>query len=142
MTVIDKIQKFCAYQDRTEFEVRRKLKTFPISEEEEHQIIEQLIYEKFIDDQRFARSFVMGKMNTKGWGIIKIKNGLFQKGISTEIMEEVFKEIDQEKFTANLQKEIEKWKRSNILTYETTPKLIRLLLSKGFTYNEIIKEIQ
>lgn len=142
MTVIDKIQKFCAYQDRSEFEVRQKLKTFPISEMEQNQIMAQLVLDKFIDDYRFALSYINGKMNTKGWGMIKIKNGLFQKGISPEIMEDVFKEIDQEKFTVNLQKEIEKWKRSNTLTYETTPKLIRLLLSKGFTYNEIIKEIQ
>jgi regulatory protein len=142
MTVIDKIQKFCAYQDRSEFEVRQKLKTFPISEMEQNQIMAQLVLDKFIDDYRFALSYINGKMNAKGWGMIKIKNGLFQKGISPEIMEDVFKEIDQEKFTANLQKEIEKWKRSNTLTYETTPKLIRLLLSKGFTYNEIIKEIQ
>ena len=142
MTVIDKIQKFCAYQDRSEFEVRKKLKTFPLSSEEEAQIMEQLIYEKFIDDQRFAYSFVNGKMNTKGWGVLKIKNGLFQKGISQQIIEDTLKEIDEHKFEQNLLKEIEKWKRSHPLSIESKPKLIRLLLSKGFTYHEIMNNLK
>lgn len=141
MQVIDKIQKFCAYQDRSEYEVRRKLKTFELSSEEEDAIIEQLIDDHFIDDLRFAYSFLNGKMNTKGWGIIKIKHGLFQKGISQKVAEEVLKDLDEVKYEQNLQKEIEKWKRSHQLTYESKPKLVRLLLSKGFVYNEIMNNI-
>ncbi len=86
MTVIDKIQKFCAYQDRSEFEVRKKLKTFPLSSEEEAQIMEQLIHEKFIDDQRFAYSFVNGKMNTKGWAYLKSKTDFFKKGFHNRLL--------------------------------------------------------
>lgn len=141
MSVISKIQKFCCYQDRSEFEVRCKLKTFPISLEEENHIIEQLKCDKFIDDQRFAVSFVNGKMNTKGWGVLKIKNGLTQKGISSKIIQETLKEIEGAKFEQILLKEIEKWKRSHPLSSETKPKLIRLLLSKGFTYQEIMNNL-
>ncbi|PKP21479.1 MAG: RecX family transcriptional regulator [Bacteroidetes bacterium HGW-Bacteroidetes-20] len=142
MSVIVKIQKFCCYQDRSEYEVRRKLKTFPISLEEQNQIVEQLIFDKFIDDQRFAVSFVNGKMNTKGWGVLKIKNGLTQKGISSKIIQETLKEIEGAKFEQILLKEIEKWKRSYQLSSETKPKLIRFLLSKGFTYNEIMNNLK
>jgi SOS response regulatory protein OraA/RecX len=80
-------------------------------------------------------------MNTKGWGVLKIKNGLTQKGISSKIIQETLKEIEGAKFEQILLKEIEKWKRSHPLSSETKPKLIILLLSKGFTYQEIMNNL-
>jgi regulatory protein len=142
MTPLEKIVHFCAYQDRSVYETRLKIRSLKIPKEEEEQIISRLLEEHFLDDARFAQTFVRGKMNSKGWGISKIKAGLFQKGVSESIIQAVLAEIDTNQFLENMDQEIDKWKRSNQFTFETKPKLIRFLLSKGYTFDQIMNKIE
>jgi regulatory protein len=139
---IDRIYKFCAYQDRSVFETRLKFRSLKIQEINEDQLIDRLIADKFLDDVRFAQHFVQGKMNAKGWGIAKIKQGLFQKGIPESIIKDVLKEIDETQYLDNLKREIQKWEKVNNLNTQKKPKLIRFLLSKGYSYDQIINEIE
>ncbi len=139
---IDRIYKFCAYQDRSVYETRLKIRSLKIQEMNEDQLIDRLIADKFLDDVRFAQHFVQGKMNAKGWGIAKIKQGLFQKGIPESIIKEVLREIDETQYLDNLKREIQKWEKVNNLITQTKPKLIRFLMSKGYSYDQIINEIE
>lgn len=139
---IDKIYKFCAYQDRSVFETKLKIRALKNPEINENDIIERLLADKFLDDNRFAQNFVHGKMNAKGWGVAKIKQGLILKGIPEHIIKEALQEIDEIKYLDNLRKELDKWKKVNDLNYQTKPKLIRFLLSKGYSYDQIMNEIE
>ena len=64
--VLDKMAKYCAYQERCVKDVRDKLKTFDISEEEKTKILEYLLDNRFVNDERFAMAFVRGKVNQSG----------------------------------------------------------------------------
>ncbi|HPS71666.1 MAG TPA: regulatory protein RecX [Bacteroidales bacterium] len=139
---IDRIYKFCAYQDRSVYETRLKIRSLKNPEINENQLIERLIADKFLDDIRFTENFIQGKMNAKGWGIAKIKQGLFQKGVPELIIKEALQEIDETKYIDNLRKELVKWKKVNDLNPQTKPKLIRFLFSKGYSYDQIINEIE
>ena len=139
---IDRIYKFCAYQDRSVYETRLKIRSLKIQEMNEDQLIDRLIADKFLDDVRFAQHFVQGKMNAKGWGVAKIKQGLFQKGIPESIIKEVLREIDETQYLDNLKREIQKWEKVNDLNTQTKPKLIRFLMSKGYSYDQVINEIE
>jgi len=139
---IDRIYKFCAYQDRSVYETRLKIRSLKNPEINENQLIEDLIADKFLNDSRFANTFVQGKMNAKGWGIAKIKQGLIQKGVPESIIKEALQEIDETKYLDNLRKELVKWKKVNDLNPQTKPKLIRFLFSKGYSYDQIINEIE
>lgn len=139
---IDRIYKFCAYQDRSVYETRLKIRSLKIQEMNEDQLIDRLIADKFLDDVRFAQHFVQGKMNAKGWGVAKIKQGLFQKGIPESIIKEVLREIDETQYLDNLKREIQKWKKVNDMNAQTKPKLIRFLMSKGYSYDQVINEIE
>jgi regulatory protein len=139
---IDRIYKFCAYQDRSVYETRLKIRSLKIQEMNEDQLIDRLIADKFLDDVRFAQHFVQGKMNAKGWGVAKIKQGLFQKGIPESIIKEVLQEIDETQYLDNLKREIQKWEKVNDLNTQTKPKLIRFLMSKGYSYDQVINEIE
>lgn len=139
---IDRIYKFCAYQDRSVYETRLKIRSLKIQEMNEDQLIDRLISDKFLDDVRFAQHFVQGKMNAKGWGVAKIKQGLFQKGIPESIIKEVLREIDETQYLDNLKREIQKWKKVNDMNAQTKPKLIRFLMSKGYSYDQVINEIE
>lgn len=142
ITPLEKIVRFCAYQDRSVYETRLKIRTLKVSKEEEEQMISRLIEEHFLDDTRFAETFVRGKMNSKGWGIAKIKAGLFQKGVAESIIQTVLADIDTTQLVENMDKEIMKWKRSHLLNPDTKPKLIRFLLSKGYTFDQIMNKIE
>lgn len=77
-----KLQSYCAYQERAPQEVREKLRGWGFSKEESEVFIAALIEEDFLNEQRFAESFVGGKFRLKRWGRIKIQQALLQKGIS------------------------------------------------------------
>ncbi len=142
MTPLEKIVRYCAYQDRSIYETRLKIRNLKISKEEEEQIISRLMEDHFLDDARFAETYVRGKMNSKGWGIAKIKAGLFQKGVAESIIQTVITEVDTSQLAKNMDNEIMKWKRSHSLTSETKPKLIRFLFSKGYSFDQIMNKIE
>ncbi|MDR0206414.1 MAG: RecX family transcriptional regulator [Bacteroidales bacterium] len=136
-----KIRKYCAYQDRSIAEVRSKLKGLILTDVDIENIVTQLIDEDYLNDRRFAENFVKSKLTNKGWGIHKIRFHLKQKGISEDIIHSVLNDIDDEEWNIELQKNINKWERSNELTQATFPKLVRFLLSKGNKLPEIMKKI-
>ncbi|MCL2167545.1 MAG: RecX family transcriptional regulator [Lentimicrobiaceae bacterium] len=142
MFTLSKILKFCAYQDRSIAEVRTKLKGAILSEDEIATIINQLIAEDFLNEERFAENYVNAKLKTKGWGYAKIKFHLQQKGISNDIIHNALNNIEKTDWNEQLQKNIEKWKKNNELSKTTFPKLVRFLSSKGFKISDIMNNIK
>ena len=96
------LQKYCAYQDRCHQEVRTKLLSYQIYGDDLEDIISQLIQEKYLDELRYAKSFVRGKVNIKKWGPIKIKQHLAQKQISAYCQRKAFEEIEDRTHLENL----------------------------------------
>ena len=135
MTSADKIRKYCSYQDRSALEVRRKMSQLLIPSEEADILMDELIEEKFVDDNRFAESFIRGKMNIKRWGRVKIKVELMQRGIAGDIIREKMAELDQNLYTENLQYLIQKWKSEN--PEGEREKMFRFLMGKGYEASEI-----
>ena len=141
MQQIDRIYKFCAYQDRSVYETRLKIRSLKKDKKDENLIIEKLIDEKYLDDFRFTEHYVHGKLNSKGWGIAKIKQGLMQKGISNALIQEVLSNIDPDQYLNNMENEMEKWLRNHPDNEQPKPKLIRFLLAKGYSYEQIMKKM-
>ena len=140
MTAADKIRKYCSYQDRSMREVRRKMAELLIPEEEAELLMEELIAEHYVDDARFAESFIRGKMNIKRWGRVKIRAELAMRGISAEVMNEKISEIDVDAYHANLRYLIQKWENEH--PGGERDKLIRFLMGKGYEYAEIAAAMQ
>ena len=100
--VLDKMAKYCAYQERSVKDVAEKLKTFDISPKDKEEILHYLIDNRFVNDERFAKSFVRGKINQSGWGLNKIRYHLMQKGIAKEIIEEAPQGADEAAYRRRL----------------------------------------
>lgn len=139
--VIDKIRKYCAYQDRAESEVRQKLRQYEVTGEEADHAIAQLKEDGFIDEERFAESFVRGKTNAKKWGCDKIKSHLMAKGISASIIDKYLSKVNPEQYSQNLRETISKWLRLHPGQPAESPALYRHLLSKGYAYHDFKPEI-
>ena len=135
--ILEKIRKYCVFQDRSVMEVKLKLKTYKLTQSQIDDIIERLKTDNFINEERFIKNFIQGKMNARQWGKMKIKNELLRKGINEKTITAYMEEIEEDPYLENLYSSIEKWLRTNQLNRDTYPKLYRHLLSKGFE-NEII----
>ena len=135
--VLDKMAKYCAYQERCVKDVRDKLKTFDIPQTEKNKILDYLLDNRFVNDERFAKSFVRGKVNQSGWGVNKIRFHLMQKGIDKELIEEALGQTDEEVYRQRLI-DILKTKSKTIKAdsdFEKKRKLAAYAMQKGFEGN-------
>ena len=90
-----KLEYYCSYQDRCHKEVEQKLNSFTLITELKEKVIVHLIENNFINEERFAKSFVRGKHNYKGWGKNRIVNELKFRNISSRIITIALKEIPE-----------------------------------------------
>jgi regulatory protein len=137
----EKIKHFCAYQERCHVEVKQKLQSFGLSEDELNIIIVELIEENFLNEERFAIQFASGKFNIKHWGKNKIKYELKAKQISNINISKALNNIDDDEYFKHLEKELDvyfgKIKSSNHLHKKL--KTQNYLLQKGYELNLIIE---
>jgi len=144
--VLDKMAKYCAYQERCVKDVSDKLKAFDIPEEEKTKILEYLLDNRFVNNERFATSFVRGKINQSGWGVNKIRFHLIQKGIDKELIDEALGQTDEEVYRQRLI-DILKTKAKTVKAateYEKKRKLAAYAMQKGFEGNlvwEVLKDL-
>lgn len=132
--VLDKMAKYCAYQERCTKDVRDKLKTYDIPQEDRGKILDYLLDNRFVNDERFAKSFVRGKINQNGWGLNKIRFQLTQKGIAKEIIDEALGQTDEEVYRQRLTG-ILKVKSKTVKAasdFERKRKLAAYAMQKGF----------
>jgi len=140
---LEKAAKYCAYQERCQFDLERKLKEWNIDEEIGDEVIADLIQQNFLNEERFAHTFTNGKVNIKKWGRIKIKNELKARKISTYSIGKAFEAIDEENYLLNLQHLIQQ-KNQTIVgknSFEKRMKLVQYLLGRGFELELINEEL-
>ena len=144
--VLDKMAKYCAYQERCVKDVKDKLKTFDIPEEEKTKILDYLLDNRFVNDERYAKAFVRGKVNQSGWGINKIRFHLMQNGIGKELIDEALGQTDEEVYRQRLI-DILKTKSKTIKAesdFEKKRKLAAYAMQKGFEGSlvwEVLKDL-
>jgi regulatory protein len=134
-----KAENFCAYQERSQKEVRTKLLDLGIRGDELEEIITELILNNFLNEERFALNYTSGKFNIKSWGRVKIKQGLKLKGVPEKLIQKAIFSIDDDKYLQTLENLKEKKERLLIEKDKTKRKfkLIQYLQSRGFE-NDLI----
>jgi regulatory protein len=96
--ILSKMKHFCAYQERCMQDVTTRLSTFHLQEDVYESIINILIKENFLNEERFARSFARGKLKYNKWGKNKIYATLQLKGVPEIFIEEALNEIDPHEY--------------------------------------------
>ena len=127
----------------TEKGLRDKLRESGHNQENIDIAIEYVKSYKYIDDEEYARQYIMSRLESKSK--LELKLYLQRKGISQEIFENVYNEyIDDDsgveiKLIEKLLNKRLKGQEINDISKEELNKHIAYLLNKGFTYNNIIK---
>lgn len=136
---LKKMIHYCDYQDRCKKEIFTKLDTFELDDNDRYFIIGFLKEEGFINDERYCRSFVKGKLNLKKWGVNKIKLSLITKGVDREIIDNVLSEIDKDSYKEELVNLLKNKKINEDDPYKRKAKLIRYAVSKGYSLSMVME---
>jgi len=125
-----KAESYCAYQERSQFEIRNKLYEWGLHQKDVEEIISELIELNFLNEERFALAYSLGKFRIKGWGKNKIRQGLKLKRIPDKLIIKSLKSIDNDDYLIMLRKILQK--KSNTIS-EKDPFKKRYLLSRFAT---------
>ncbi len=92
---IAKLEYYCAYQERCHKEVVAKLQQMNMIPEAINHIVVHLINNNYLNEERFAKEFVLGKFSTKKWGRLRLTRELKQRNISKYNIDAAFKLISE-----------------------------------------------
>jgi regulatory protein len=141
--ILKRLEYFCAYQERCEFDVLEKIKKLGLQNPEKTEmLIKRLQKDGFLDQTRFVNSYITGKVSIKKWGVNKIRAGLVQKRIDPVIIARGIMEIDADLYQENLQALFEKKiiaLKDYKTDYQQKSKVIRFLSGKGYSSEEIYR---
>ena len=141
-TALVKAESWCAYQERSQSEVRNKLYEWGLRHDELEEVITELIVTNFLNEERFAMAYVSGKVNIKKWGKVKIKQGLKLKKVPDRLIQKALNSIDEQKYFENLLSIAVK--KAAVMNEKDSVKLkfklVTYLLGKGFE-NDLIFDV-
>jgi regulatory protein len=125
---------YCSLSERCTADLNSKFDLWEVSLSDRKKILNHLIQEKYLNESRYARSFVQDKFRYNKWGRIKISHALRAKSIGSEMIQESLNTINEEEYQEmiiRLAKEKSKSLKFKS-EYEKTGKLLRYLAGKGF----------
>ena len=129
----------CAQAEHCQQEMRDKMRRWGLDETVQNRIIDRLIKERYVDDERYARAFVKDKIRYNKWGRRKVQQALWMKRIDADIQQRVLDEIDEKEYL-DILRPLLKQKRKSIKAesdYELNQKLLRFALGRGFGFDII-----
>ena len=130
----EKIQRYCAYQERCHQEVRNKLFEYGLGRNDVDELITHLITTNFLNEERFAKAFAGGKFRMKKWGRLKIVHALEAKGLTSNCIKAGLNEIEPGDYLKTIH-DFLVHKNNTILTdniYEQRDKLSKAAILKGY----------
>jgi len=133
----DRLKDYCAIQDRCQWEVIQRMKEWGLLKVTQDHLLEILIQEQYVDEERYSRSFCRGKFRIKKWGRNKIINELKKKRISEPCIINSLKEINNTEYLETLDnlyhKKKESIKEKN--HFIKKKKIATYLINKGYESN-------
>ena len=131
----------CAQAEHCQYEMVEKMRRWELSEEVQARVMQRLVAERYVDDERFAHAFVKDKIRYNKWGRRKVEQAMWAKHINEDIRQRVLDEVDDEEYISVLCPLLKQKRKSTKANsdYELNGKLIRFAMGRGFTM-DIIKQ--
>ncbi len=141
--ILEKAKKYCAYQERSQQEVRDKLYDLGLHRNEVEQCIALLISENYLNEQRFAIAYAGGKFRIKQWGKVKIRLALKAKKVSDYCIRKALEEINTRDYKNTLSKMLSERNKD---VKEKNPlkkryKVAQYAISRGFEAEMVWEEM-
>lgn len=132
--MLHRMAAYCTKAERCEQDVRKKIEAAGLPADAAGRIINRLREERFIDEARYARSFVSDKARFNKWGRVKINYELLRKGIPANIRAEAIDTLDERAYRDTLMELLRNKKKETRGKNgrEVSAKLLRFAASRGF----------
>ena len=129
----------CAQAEHCQWEMLEKMRRWEVPEEAQARVMQRLVKEHYVDDERYAQAFVKDKIRYNKWGRRKVDQALWQKHIDEDIRKRVLDEVDDDEYLKVLRPLLKQKRKSTKANsdYELNQKLMRFALGRGFTFDII-----
>ena len=129
----------CAQAEHCQWEMLEKMRRWEVPEEAQARVMQRLVSERYVDDERYAQAFVKDKIRYNKWGRRKVDQALWQKHIDEDIRKRVLDEVDDEEYLSVLRPLLKQKRKSTKANsdYELNQKLMRFAMGRGFTFDII-----
>ena len=136
-----KLSALCSQSEHSSGEMRDKMRRWAMPTDVAERVLDRLINDRFVDDERFCRFFVRDKIRFDRWGRRKIEQALYKKGVAPDISQRILDEVPQQDYIDILRPLLDAKRRSTSAAseYELNGKLIRFAMQRGFGM-EIIRK--
>lgn len=134
-----RLTAFCAAGEHCLSEVKERLRRWNVAAEECTALMQRLVEENYINEERYCRAFISDKVRFARWGRVKIALALRQKQIPSSCFNPLLDDIDEEVYYQQLCRLLEAKQREvkGRNAYECRAKLIRFALGRGYEMDEI-----
>lgn len=133
-----RVYRLLRYRSRSVAEMKERLERMGYDPGIVEDVINELIEEGFLNDQKFVQNFVGEYTNLKPKGNIFILNELKKKKVNEILIEKVLKDRDEKEIIKKILKK--RFSNVNIKDPKQKAKIIRYLLNRGFTI-QVIYEV-
>ena len=133
------LAQLCARSEHCQHEMLEKMRRWGMTDEAQARVMQRLVSERYVNDERYARAFVRDKIRYNKWGRRKVEQALWMKRIDDDIRERVLGEVDDDEYINVLRPLLKQKRRSTKAQsdYELNQKLVKFALSRGFTFDII-----
>ena len=126
---------------RTEGELREKMRVKKYSPEAAEKVIQALLNNRYIDDQRYAEVYLENLKKYKQFGFFGIKKKLMEKRLPPSLIESVLSDGLSEAEELKIAQRFIKNKKTGELSYEEKQKLAQKLRARGFRSNVCMEAV-
>ena len=139
---LQKLAALCSQSEHCTLEMKEKMTRWGIDEDAQQRVVEYLVAHRYVDDRRYARSFVNDKLKYNKWGPRKIEQSLWMKHIDESILREALDDVDNEEYISVLRPLLTSKRKTtkDETDYEMNQKLLRFAIGRGFTFEQV-KEV-
>lgn len=131
---------YCSRSEHCVLDVLNKLYAAGLGEEESDEIVQCLVEQGYIDEQRYANAFVNDKFRFNKWGKLKIGHALRQKKIPTSIIQVALETLDEDAYSHVLLQLIEAKKKTVKGTAaQQKAAVMRFAVSRGFELDLVLR---
>lgn len=138
------LMRLCARAEKSSGDALRLMRTWGVEPREQQRVLERLVEQRFIDDERFAGAFVREKLHLSGWGAYKIRTALRRKGIDRETIDRALAaSTDGAAMKERLRTLLARKMRTVRSTspYDLRNKLMRCGMSAGYEFETVAETV-
>ena len=139
-----RLTSLCAHSEYCQHDMLEKMRKWEVSVVDQASIMEYLVRERYVDEERYARHVISDKIKLNKWGRRKVEQALYMKRVPEKIYRPILEELSDEDYDEILFPLLRSKLRSvkGKDEYEIRGKLIRFALSRGFDMDIVLQAVE